>query len=90
MLAVGENNSRNVQREINMDGYCYICGDPLVTGDNTSGMCSRCEQASKNGVGNAVPEGWECPRCGRISAPWMPYCDCSKTVEAEYSNKTGE
>ena len=20
--------------------------------------------------------GWECPRCGRINAPWLPYCDC--------------
>ena len=21
--------------------------------------------------------GWECPRCGRINAPWVRQCDCS-------------
>ena len=23
-------------------------------------------------------QGWECPRCGRINAPWRSQCDCSK------------
>ncbi len=22
-------------------------------------------------------QGWECPRCGRINAPWVKQCDCS-------------
>lgn len=22
--------------------------------------------------------GWECPRCGRINAPWVRQCDCPK------------
>ena len=22
-------------------------------------------------------QGWECPRCGRINAPWKSQCDCS-------------
>ena len=21
-------------------------------------------------------QGWECPRCGRINAPWVRQCDC--------------
>ena len=21
-------------------------------------------------------EGWICPRCGRVNAPWLPYCSC--------------
>lgn len=24
-----------------------------------------------------VEQGWECPRCGRINAPWVRQCDCS-------------
>ena len=25
-------------------------------------------------------EGWICPRCGRVNAPFMPYCDCKVSV----------
>lgn len=23
-------------------------------------------------------KGWECPRCGKILAPWMSQCDCHR------------
>ena len=23
-------------------------------------------------------QGWECPRCGRINAPWVRQCDCTR------------
>ena len=26
-------------------------------------------------------KGWECPRCGRINAPWVRQCDCPKNNE---------
>ena len=26
-----------------------------------------------------VEQGWECPRCGRINAPWVRQCDCSRS-----------
>ena len=26
-------------------------------------------------------KGWECPRCGRINAPWVRACDCSNKWE---------
>ena len=25
-------------------------------------------------------KGWECPRCGRINAPWLPCCSCYKST----------
>ena len=30
---------------------------------------------------NEMPpkEGWVCPRCGRVNAPWLPCCDCQAT-----------
>lgn len=26
---------------------------------------------------HTAERGWECPRCGRINAPWKSQCDCS-------------
>ena len=23
-------------------------------------------------------KGWECPRCGKVWAPWVECCDCRK------------
>lgn len=25
-----------------------------------------------------IEQGWECPRCGHINAPWVRQCDCSR------------
>ena len=25
----------------------------------------------------SAEKGWECPRCGRINAPWVRQCDCN-------------
>ncbi len=27
-----------------------------------------------------VPVGWQCPRCGKGLAPWMPECNCHITI----------
>lgn len=30
---------------------------------------------------NELPpqQGWVCPKCGRVNAPWMPTCGCVTT-----------
>ena len=25
-----------------------------------------------------MKEGWVCPKCGKVLAPWVPECDCYK------------
>lgn len=28
-----------------------------------------------------IPQGWECPKCGTVNAPWKSTCDCSKRLK---------
>ena len=32
-----------------------------------------------------MKEGWICPKCGRVLAPWVPECPCHKEM-AQTSN----
>ena len=35
-------------------------------------------------------QGWECPRCGHINAPWVRQCDCSRsnwTITSDWTYK---
>lgn len=44
-----------------------------------------------NTLFSQTQKGWECPKCGRILAPWMPYCTCNNmnntytTANLDYS-----
>ena len=34
-------------------------------------------------------EGWICPVCNRVNAPWVEHCDCYKnTRNSNFSNET--
>ena len=34
-------------------------------------------------------EGWICPRCKLVNAPWVDHCDCYKnTQNSNFSNET--
>ena len=50
--------------------------DKVQTGDSTTGTSTsttwRCPYTQPK-----AEQGWECPRCGRINAPWVRQCDCS-------------
>lgn len=28
-------------------------------------------------IGFGVQQGWQCPVCNRVNAPWMPFCGCA-------------
>ena len=35
-----------------------------------------------------IQDGWRCPRCGRINAPWVRQCDCSSSNWTITSDQT--
>lgn len=37
-----------------------------------------------------MSEGWICPKCGKVLAPWMPECSCYQTIkESNITNTWG-
>lgn len=52
--------------------------DKVQVGDSTTGTSTgttwRCPYTPSR-----AEQGWECPRCGRINAPWKSSCDCSRS-----------
>lgn len=51
--------------------------DKVQTGDTVTGTSTGKTTTSQWQTYKA-DQGWECPRCGRINAPWVRQCDCSR------------
>ena len=65
--------------------------DKVQLGDSTAGT-STSTTASQWQTYNhyKAEQGWECPRCGRINAPWVRQCDCSGsnwTITSDWTYK---
>lgn len=52
-------------------------GDPTV-GTSTTTSTSTTASQWQTCTHDKAERGWECPRCGRINAPWVRSCDCSR------------
>ena len=50
--------------------------DKVQVGDSTTGTSTSTTWRYPYTQPKAE-QGWECPRCGRINAPWKSQCDCS-------------
>ena len=35
-----------------------------------------------------IQEGWVCPRCGRVNAPWLPNCSCGSNETVVTTDNT--
>ena len=49
--------------------------DKVQMAENTTGTTTSTTYTLGNRSYQAE-KGWECPRCGRINAPWVRQCDC--------------
>ena len=65
--------------------------DKVQVGDSTTGTSTststtwHCPYTQPK-----AEQGWECPRCGRINAPWVSQCNCSRrnwTITADQTYK---
>lgn len=59
--------------------YTATVSDKVQVGDTTKTTTTGTSTTYQtiNPSYNAE-KGWECPRCGRINAPWVRQCDCSR------------
>lgn len=51
--------------------------DQVQTAKNTTGTTSATYTLGNQSY--QAEKGWECPRCGRINAPWVRQCDCVRS-----------
>lgn len=51
--------------------------DKVQTGNSTTGTSTSTTYTYSN-PSYSAEKGWECPRCGRINAPWVRQCDCNR------------
>lgn len=35
-----------------------------------------------------MQEGWICPRCGQVNAPWVPKCSCEPKIQIKETTNT--
>ena len=51
----------------------------VQTGDTVKGTSTSTSTSyTYSNTAYSAEKGWECPRCGRINAPWVRQCDCSR------------
>ena len=51
----------------------------VQTGDTVKGTSTSTSTSyTYSNIPYSAEKGWECPRCGRINAPWVRQCDCSR------------
>ena len=51
--------------------------DKVQAGDSTAGTSTSTTWRYPY-TPPRTEQGWECPRCGRINAPWKSQCDCGR------------
>ena len=60
--------------------------DKVQTGDSATGTSTsttwRCPYTQSK-----AERGWECPRCGRVNAPWVRQCDCSNKWDITWAKE---
>lgn len=53
-------------------------GDPTCGSDSASSSTTTSTSLNDWCNLHSAQQGWECPRCGRINAPWVRQCDCPR------------
>lgn len=68
--------------DINTTDKVQVRDSSTTTGTSTTWYCPYNRPKAE--------QGWECPRCGRINAPWKSSCDCSRnnwTITSDWTYK---
>lgn len=65
--------------------------DKVQTGDTVKGTSTSTSTSyTYSNTSYNAEKGWECPRCGRINAPWVRQCDCKRSWSITWDDTTGD
>lgn len=68
--------------DMNTTDKAQVSDSTIGTSTSTTWQCPYTQPKAE--------QGWECPRCGRINAPWVRQCDCSRnnwTITSDWTYK---
>ena len=64
-----------------------VTTDKVKVGESSTGTSTSTTTSQWQTYNHYQAErGWECPRCGRINAPWVRSCDCSSNYQITWTN----
>ena len=47
---------------------------------NTNTKTDTSTTSYTQAINSNIQDGWRCPRCGKINAPWVRQCDCPSSI----------
>lgn len=70
--------TNQIDTSVNKDIYKTYVGDPPF--EQTTTAVEPSKERTQYFTDPNWQQGWICPRCGRVNAPWVGQCNCQSNI----------